>query len=192
MGGGRRRPARLRLSVWSYIMAVSLPILNLAEARYECTYGRGCDGVCCREGRPLIYPEEIQKLDVNLYKFLPLLRSEARLFIKKHGYVTRRRRLGQRMARHTGGWCVFFNRGCVLHKVGAAQGDKFRYKPAVCALFPIAKDRHDRWYVRQKGMNGEIWDLFCLDPQASSRRAVDSIADEIALAQRYSREERGE
>ena len=95
------------------------------------------------------------------------------------------------MLRVVESWCIFFNRGCVLHQVGAAEGDKFRYKPAVCALFPVAKDEHDRWYVRQKGFNGEIWDLFCLDPQSTTVRAVNSARDEIALAQRYSREERG-
>jgi len=173
---------------WSYIMAVSLPILNLAEARYECTYGRGCDGVCCREAKPLIYPEEIEKIDANLHKFLPLLRSEARLFIKKHGYLTRRRRLGQRMARHTSGWCVFFNQGCVLHKVGAAEGDKFRYKPAVCALFPIQQDEHDRWYVRQKGYKSEKWNLFCLDPASTAVPAAESLKEEIALARRFESE----
>ena len=169
-------------------MAVSLPILNLAEARYECTYGRGCDGVCCREAKPLIYPEEIEKIDANLHKFLPLLRSEARLFIKKHGYLTRRRRLGQRMARHTSGWCVFFNQGCVLHKVGAAEGDKFRYKPAVCALFPIQQDEHDRWYIRQKGYKSEKWDLFCLDPASTAVPASESLGEEIALARRFESE----
>ena len=145
-------------------MSLSLPIVNLTEARFECTYGRGCDGVCCQSGRPLIYPEEIAKLDANLEKFLPLLRPEARACVEKKGYLTDRRRLGERMARHAGGWCVFFNQGCVLHKVGAAEGDKLLYKPAVCALFPIQQDEHDRWYVRQKGYKREKWDLFCLDP----------------------------
>jgi hypothetical protein len=84
--------------------------------------------------------------------------------------------------RVTGGWCVFFNRGCVLHAAGAGEGDKHRYKPAVCALFPATKDQHDRWQVRQQGYNGKIWDLFCLDPKASSVPAAVSLQDEIALA----------
>src|SRR5260370_12593993 len=72
------------------IMAFSLKVINLAEARYECTYGRGCDGVCCREGRPLVYPEEIERTDTNLAKFWPLLRPEARKTIEKRGYLTQR------------------------------------------------------------------------------------------------------
>ena len=169
-------------------MSLSLPIVNLTEARFECTYGRGCDGVCCQSGRPLIYPEEIAKLDANLEKFLPLLRPEARACVEKKGYLTDRRRLGERMARHAGGWCVFFNQGCVLHKVGAAEGDKLLYKPAVCALFPIQQDEHDRWYVRQKGYKREKWDLFCLDPANTSVRAAESLQEEIGLARRFEAE----
>jgi hypothetical protein len=122
----------------------------------------------------------------------PLLRPAARRVVETEGFLSRRRKVGQPTLRVVEGWCVFFNQGCVLHKVGAAEGDKFRYKPAVCALFPITKDEHDRWYVRQKDLNGEIWDLFCLDPQASPRRAVDSLQEEIALARRYSAEEHRE
>lgn len=85
--------------------------------------------------------------------------------------------------------CVFFNQGCVLQKIGATEGDKFRYKPAVCALFPLERDAHDRWYVRQKGFKREQWDLFCLDPDASSVAAAASLQEEIALARRFTEEE---
>jgi hypothetical protein len=170
-------------------MAQSLPILNLAEAKFECIYGRGCDGLCCKDGRPLIYPEEIERLDAIREKFLPALRPEARAVVERGGYLTpRRRRLGERVARAVGGWCVFFNQGCVLHQLGAAEGDKFRYKPAVCALWPLQQDEHDRWYVRQKGYKGERWNLFCLDPQASETSAAQSLGDEVALATRFHEE----
>ena len=166
-------------------MEHSLPILNLAEARYECTYGRGCDGICCREGRPIVYPEEIERIDANLHKFLPLLRAAARGLIRRKGYVSRRRRLGLPMVRNAKEWCVFFNEGCVLHKVGHAEGDKFRYKPSVCSLFPIQSDDDGNWYVRQHGYKHEKWDLFCLDPQNSPAPAADSLREEIALAQHF-------
>src|SRR5438132_11099235 len=169
--------------------AFSLQVINLDQARYECTYGRGCDGICCREGRPLVYPEEIERTDANLEKFWPLLRPEARKTIKKRGYLTRRRRLSQQVMRSAGGWCVFFNQGCVFHKVGAQESDPFKYKPAVCALFPIQRDEQDRWYVRQKGYKGEKWDLFCLDPQSTAVPAAESLPREIALAERFSEEE---
>ena len=163
-------------------------IVNLAEARFECTFGRGCDGVCCKQGRPLVYPEEVETIGANLKRFLPLLRPRARQAIEEGGYLSGRRRLGQPVMRVRDGWCVFFHQGCILHKVGAAEGDKFRYKPAVCALFPIQQDQHDRWYVRQKGFNKEKWDLFCLDPKNSPTAAAQSLGDEIALATRYSQE----
>jgi uncharacterized protein DUF3109 len=163
----------------------SLQVLNLAEARYECTYGRGCDGVCCQEGRPLVYPEEIDLLQKNLKRLWPLLRPEVRRFIERKGFLTSRRRLGERTVRKVAGWCAFFNQGCVLHKVGALEGDPFKYKPAVCALFPIQMDDKDRWYVRQKGYKGEKWDLFCLDPASTSVPAAESLGAELALAQRF-------
>jgi hypothetical protein len=167
----------------------SLQIINLDQARYECTYGRGCDGICCRQAHPLVYPEDIERIDANLDKFWPLLRLEARKAIEKRGYLTQRRRLGQRAMRSAGGWCVFFNQGCVFHKVGAQEGDPFKYKPAVCALFPIQQDEHDRWYVRQKGYKREKWDLFCLDPQSTTVPAAESLQREIALAQRFAEED---
>jgi hypothetical protein len=168
---------------------VSPPVLNLAEARFECTFGRGCSGVCCRNGRPLIYPEEASRIDAKLPDILPALRPEARALVEKSGYLSRRRKRGFPAVRVSLGWCVFFNQGCVLHKIGASEGDKLRYKPAVCALFPLDRDEQDRWYVRQRGFNGEIWDLFCLDPSASTTPAAESLCEEIALAQRFTEEE---
>jgi hypothetical protein len=170
-------------------MVGSLPVINLREAKFECTFGRGCDGICCRNGRPGLYPEEITCLDANLSKLLPHLRQEARALVEQQGYLSRRRRHGLPMLRVVKSWCVFFNQGCVLHKIGAAEGDKYRYKPAACALFPLAKDEQDRWYVRQRGLNGEPWELFCLDPQNSPVPAAESLVDEIALAMRYDAEE---
>jgi hypothetical protein len=166
-----------------------LTVLNLAEARFECTFGRGCDGVCCRNGRPLIYPDEAARIDAKLPAILSALRPEARLVVEESGYLSRRRKLGYPAARVAGGWCVFFNRGCVLHALGVAEGDKLRYKPAACALFPLARDAHDRWYVRQWGYQGESWNLFCLNRDASSTPAAESLRDEIALAQRFTDEE---
>jgi hypothetical protein len=165
-----------------------LTILNLTEATYKCTYGRGCDGICCNEGRPLVYPDEIERLEANRHKFLPLLRTKARAVVGRKGFVTARRRLGERVVRHADGWCVFFNQGCVLHRLGEAEGDKLLYKPCVCSLFPIQTDGHGDWYVRQRGYKAEKWNLFCLDPRTSSGPAADSLRDEIALAGRFEEE----
>lgn len=167
----------------------SLPVLNLAEAKFECIFGRGCDGICCHNGRPPIYAEEVALLDAHLAKILPRLRPAAREVVQKQGYRSRRRRLGLPMLRVVEAWCVFFNEGCVLHKIGAEEGDAYRYKPAACALFPLAKDEHDRWYVRQKGYKGERWPLFCLDPQISTVPATQSLNAELRLARRYDEEE---
>ena len=170
-------------------MTTSLPVLNLADATYDCVFGRGCDGVCCRNGRPPVYPDEQERLDENLPKFLPHLRPEARRVLEKSGYLSNRKKIGLPMLRVVDGWCIFFNQGCVLHKVGADEGDKYRYKPAPCALFPLARDEGDRWYVRQWGYKGEDWDVFCLNPQASPLSAAESLKDEVELARMFTEQE---
>jgi hypothetical protein len=171
-------------------MPIALPIINLKEAKFECTYGRGCDGVCCREGRPVVYQDEIENIEANLDRMLPHMRPAARAVAAKKGFLApRRQRAGQRTMRVAQGWCIFFNQGCVLHLVGAKEGDKFRYKPCVCALFPIQLDQRNRWFIRQKGYQRERWDLFCLDPCNSAVPAEDSLRDEIALAQRFDDEQ---
>ncbi len=170
-------------------MATSLPVVNLSEAKFECIYGRGCDGLCCQNGRPGVYPEEVERLDANLSKFLPELRPEARALIESSGFLSKRRKDGLPMLRVVNGWCVFFHKGCVLHKVGAVEGDKYRYKPAPCALFPLAKNEAGEWYVRQWGVEGEEWDLFCLKPETSPLPAAESLQDEVCLAEQYTAQE---
>ncbi len=162
----------------------TIAIRNLKDATFECVFGRGCDGICCRKGRPPVYADEDQRIAANLGKFLPHLTPPARAAVTRGGYLSRRRRFGEPLMRVFDGWCIFFNHGCVLHKVGAAEGDKFRYKPSVCGVFPLNNDVHDRWHVRQKGFSGEKWDLVCLDPQTSAAPAAESLREEIALAQR--------
>jgi hypothetical protein len=160
---------------------MSFVILNLEEAKFECTYGRGCEGICCRNGRPMVYPDEVERIDASLDLLLPKLRPEARTVVEKQGYVSRRRKEGQPTVRVAAGWCVFFNHGCVLHRLGAEEEDPFRYKPWVCAVFPISRDGRGPWHVRQKGLLGEKWDLPCLDPAATTVRAAESLRAEVAL-----------
>ncbi len=156
---------------------MALPILNLAEARFECTFGRGCDGVCCRDGRPPIYPEDFTAIQAAMATILPRLRADVRPMIERDGFLTRRRKAGQPTLRVAGGWCVFFNRGCVLHDLGV--------KPSLCAVFPLAKDLRGRWYVRQKGYLNEKWSLPCLDPAPGTPPAAESLRAEIALAESF-------
>jgi hypothetical protein len=170
-------------------MVGTLPVINLSEAKFECTFGRGCEGICCRNGRPPVYPEEADLIEENLEKFKEEMRPAAVAAVEKEGFLSERIKSGLPMLRVVEGWCIFFNQGCVLHKVGAAEGDKYRYKPAPCALFPLARDEKDRWYVRQKGVKGEVWDLFCLDPQTPAPPAAESLGEELELAARYMAEE---
>jgi hypothetical protein len=168
----------------------SLPIANAGTATYDCTFGRGCDGICCKNGRPSVTPAEAAVIRAVLPRVLPLLRPEARAAVEAGGFLSNRTKLGHPMVRVAGGWCLFFNAGCVLHKLGAGDGNPFQYKPSQCALFPIERDdKKGDWYVRQWGYRGEKWDLFCLNPQASDRPAAESLAGEIALAGRLAGEE---
>jgi hypothetical protein len=167
------------------VMGGNLPVINLTEAKYECIFGRGCDGICCQNGRPGLYEDEVERIEANLVKFLPHLRPNVQALIEKQGFLSSRRRHNLPLVRVNDGWCFFFNQGCVLHKVGAEEGDKYRYKPAACSLFPLAKDEDDRWYVRQAGYKGEKWDLFCLKPETSPIPASESIQEEVQLALRY-------
>jgi hypothetical protein len=127
--------------------------------------------------------EESARIDANLDKFLPHVSEKARKTIQKEGYLSRRFKLGLPMLRVVDAWCVFFNEGCVLHKVGAAEGDKFRYKPLPCSLFPLDKDGHDNWYIRQHNYKGEQWELFCLAPGFSQVPATVSMKEELAFAE---------
>lgn len=168
----------------------SLPVVaNAANATFDCIFGRGCEGLCCRNGRPSVGPEEQAIIDGVLERALPLLRPEARELIEAESYLSKRTKLGQPMVRVVDGWCVFFNSGCTLHQVGIADGDAYQYKPTQCALFPLERDEDDgSWYVRQWGYRGEKWDLFCLNPKESKKKAVNGLAGELALAAKVDRE----
>lgn len=155
---------------------------NLASAHFECVYPK-CDGICCRNGRPAIEDVERERIAAHLPKFLPHLLPAARARVERSGFATRRLKEGLPTLAVEDGWCVFFNQGCVLHKVGAEEGDRFRYKPWRCAVFPLERDRkRGTWHVRQWGHKGEAWDLFCLNPTESPRTAAETLAGEVELA----------
>src|SRR5205085_3834202 len=163
--------------------SLPLAVANGDTATFECSFGRGCEGICCKNGRPSVGPDEAARIQKHLKKFLPHLLTKARKLIESEGFLSRRMKVGRPMVRVVDSWCVFFNKGCILHKVGAEEGDAYQYKPVQCALFPLEKDTEaGEWYVRQWDYRNEDWDLFCLNPKNSKRKAADSLADEIALA----------
>lgn len=162
---------------------IPLQLKNAETATFECIYGRGCEGKCCQNGRPGLTDAERRTIEKHLHKFLPHLRPGARRAVERDGVVTRRMRNGLPMIGVESGWCNFFNEGCVFHKVGAAEGDPYKYKPLQCVLFPLLWDDQGRWYVRQWGYENEEWDdLFCLNPKQSNVPAVESLQAELAIA----------
>ncbi len=164
-------------------MSLPLPIVNLSTATFECSFGRGCDGICCQDGEPPVSAEEIADLERNLPHILPHLRPEARAHVAAEGFLGGEHECGDRKLAVAGGWCVFFHKGCVLHKLGALEGDPYRYKPIVCALFPLEEGADGQWRVRQWGVADESWDLFCLNPKNSAKPAAESLQSEIRLLQ---------
>lgn len=170
-------------------MSDDLHVQNLDEARFECTFGRGCEGICCRNGRPPVYPDEVERIDSVLERAQPLLRPEAQSLIEREGYLSNRQKGGASMLRVTHGWCVFFSQGCVLHALGMADGETHRYKPGACSLFPLERDKSDRWYVRQVGYLNEQWhELPCLNPTENTPLARETLKDELAIAKRMTEE----
>ena len=66
-------------------MAFSLPIVNSKTATFECIFGRGCEGHCCKNGRPSVTPQEKKVIDSKLEEVLPHLRPVAQKLIEKEG-----------------------------------------------------------------------------------------------------------
>lgn len=162
---------------------VSLKLLNAESATFDCTFGRGCEGDCCTNGRPGLSDQEQDLINSNLHKILPLLSPKARKLIEANGIVTRRTRDDMPLAAVVDGWCVYFNQGCALHKAGALEGDSMKYKPYQCAIFPLLWTDDGEWYVRQWNYQNETWnDLHCLNPRKSSVKATESLKNEMNLA----------
>lgn len=159
-----------------------LPMLveNHATARFECVFP-SCGGICCKNGRPPVEPAEERRIAEHLHRFLPHLRPAARAKVERDGFMTARVKEGLHTIAVSERWCVFEHGGCVLHKVGIEDGDAFKFKPWRCAAFPFERLDDDRWYVRQWGLHGEVWDLFCLDPSATRKKAVASSQGELAF-----------
>ncbi len=154
-------------------------VANLTTAHFDCVYPT-CGGICCMNGRPAVEPHEQQRIAANLPKFLPHLLPAARALVAKSGFLSNEEKEGLPTLKVSKGWCAFFNEGCVLHKVGAEEGDRFSYNPWRCVLFPLARDkRAGDWHVRQHGERGEAWDLFCLNPKESEKTADQTIGGEL-------------
>ncbi|MBI3039113.1 DUF3109 family protein [bacterium] len=161
-------------------------IANLSTAKYKCHFP-ACGGVCCKNGRPGLTLGEIDLIRDNLGKFVSLMRLPAQVRLKKNGFITKRVKEGRRTMAVVEGWCIFANEGCVLQKVGTSEGEKWKYKPHRCVLFPITTDIDEtEWYVRQKGYKEESWDLFCLNRSQNEKiPATESLKEEINFFEKF-------
>jgi Fe-S-cluster containining protein len=157
-----------------------IQVENLNSARFRCIFPV-CGGICCKTGRPSLTPDDVRRIERDLQKFVPHLRPDVRRFLKRHPWLSRRKKQRNPTLAVAGGWCVFYNEGCILQKVGMAEGEPWRYKPEVCVRFPLepVHGRPGRYYVRQWDYRGEGWDLFCLNPAEDPTRAFESLQAEI-------------
>jgi hypothetical protein len=156
-------------------------ISNLDTASFRCVFP-SCGGVCCRGSRPPVEPAEEARIAKVLPKVLPHMRPEAQAAVGKRGFVTNRVKSGRKMISISNEYCVFYNDGCVLHRLGGAEGDTTKYKPWVCTAFPLDQGNDGQWEVRQWGRKGEVWDLFCLNPkEAPDGRPAQTLALEIGF-----------
>lgn len=163
---------------------VSLPVVkNLDTARFECVFPR-CGGPCCHESRPNVTPGEVTRIDDVLPRALARMRPRARSVVEKQGWRTRRLKSHLPTLAVKDRACVFYNEGCVLHAIGAEEGDSTKYKPATCVLFPIDAAPGGGYEVRQWGRKGEKWNLFCLDPSASAKEARATLRTEVEFLAR--------
>lgn len=164
-----------------------LVLANADTARFECTYGRGCEGTCCSNSTPPVDADKQALIRSILPEILPQLRPGARALVERLGFIDAEEvHEGNPSIRVEGDWCVFFHQGCVLHQFGADQGDTTKYKPVACYLFPIDHDSQGRWYVRQHGVDDEQWtELPCLAGTPDKPMAVTTLGFEMEMAARH-------
>lgn len=172
---GKKNPGKTSLKVVPKVM-------NLETARFECTYGRGCEGLCCQNSRPPIDEPEEKQIKKVLKRALPLMRPKAARLVEKQGFVSNRKKGGGHSLRVVDTWCVFFHKGCILHQLGAEEGDTLKYKPVTCALFPVERYGDDGWYIRQAEYSWEQWDLHCLKSTPKTPLAKETLGFELGLA----------
>jgi hypothetical protein len=158
-------------------------IHNLEEARFECVFPK-CGGPCCHESRPNVTPGEVRRIEKALCRALERMRPAARRVVERAGWLTKRIKAGLPTIAVSERQCVFYKDGCVLHAIGAEEGDSTKYKPSTCILFPIDATKNGGWEVRQWGRKGETWKLFCLDPGASEKKAKETLATEVEFLAR--------
>lgn len=166
------------------MLKTPLVVVNGATATFDCSFGRGCVGLCCQHGEPSVIPVEAQRIRSKLPEIIPHLRPASAESLQTEDFLGVDIKLDHPMIRVVDGWCLFFNEGCVLHKVGAAEGDFAKYKPIQCVLFPLEPTGDGSWYVRQWNHEGEQWnDLFCLNPANTPLLAVATLAPEMEVAE---------
>jgi hypothetical protein len=110
-------------------------------------------------GRPAVEKDEQERIAANLPKFLPHLRPARAPPRREVGLPLRPGEGRPADAQGEPGLVRVLERRLRAAQVGASEGDRFKYKPWRCALFPSTRDRKSgEWYVRPARRRGEAWD----------------------------------
>jgi hypothetical protein len=164
-------------------------------SRWECVYGRGCQGVltgpapeleqgCCSYGAHFTNDEDVARVKAAAKTLSP----EQWEFSAKgrHGGLIRRGAGGVAVTRLVDGACVFLNRpgfpggpGCALHRAALERGvHPMELKPDVCWQLPLRREDTSnpdgsvtsvvgQWDRQHWGAGGEEFAWWCTEaPEA--------------------------
>jgi hypothetical protein len=170
--------------------------VTFLESRWECIFGRGCEGVltgpaaelsqgCCSYGAHFTSEADANRvvaaaatLTASQWQFRQKGRSASR--------VVRTNKEGELVTRLVDGACIFLNRpgfaggaGCALHRAALERGvEPLELKPDVCWQLPLRKadetapDGHvvttlGEWARRHWGKGGHDFHWWCTEaPEA--------------------------
>ncbi len=181
---------------------------DFLTSRWECLWGRGCQGIgpepaenlglgCCSIGADLGDEDEARMI-AALAATLSPARFEHHAEARDGGIFSHDSRTHTRVV---DGACIFLNRpgfiggaGCALHLEAIEMGESpIEWKPSVCWQLPIKVDWEGgvddtevatvrRWTRRDWGAEGETMAWCCTeDPLAFAgvRQVIDSLGPEL-------------
>lgn len=137
--------------------------LTWLTSRWNCIYGRGCEGIepgraddgCCSLGAHYSDRDDESRVTKVAKRLTPQLWQFYEVGHKKG--ITAKDRDGSKQTRRVDGACIFLNRpgfetgaGCALHMLALTEGiSPVQTKPDVCWQLPIK-----RWYEKRTFEDG--------------------------------------
>lgn len=170
--------------------------VTFMESRWQCIFGRGCQGVltgpapelvqgCCSYGAHFTDAADVQRVEEAALT-LTASQWQFRQKGRRGSAVAYTNRAGETVTRLVQGACIFLNRpgfpggaGCALHRAALERGiEPLELKPEVCWQLPlrradeVAADGHvtstlTEWGRRHWGAGGHEFHWWCTEaPEA--------------------------